>query len=83
VLGQKFDEASVIGKDIHRPRFDLCAYPLMEVLALERDAQMLANVLTMCKARAAAGPHELSVLTRVGYLWPHTCVMKDAFWPAV
>ena len=49
VLGEKFDQARIVGQNVYWPRLDLGEHTLVEVLDLERHEWKLAQTLTVCK----------------------------------
>ena len=51
MLGKELDQARIVSKNIYRPRLDLRTNAFVEVLDLERHADMLARVLTTRKRR--------------------------------
>lgn len=57
VRGEKLDDPCVVGQDVNRPRLDLAAHALVEVIDLERHASMLANSLTPGKRTTKLPPN--------------------------
>ena len=46
MFNEQFDQARVVGENIHGPRPNVMLHPLVEVFDLERHRRMLANTRT-------------------------------------
>jgi len=43
VVAQEFDQTGIVGKNIHRPRFDLSKHTSVEIFNLKQHVEILAT----------------------------------------